>query len=136
MLRERWHAHKASSKKGNHVAHAQGDAKMVTSKAWLNPASWLVPIRKLNPWHRPRIEAHLMALDPGDRYLRFGYAASDEQIRRYVSGIDFKRDDVFGIYNRKLQLVAMAHEAMSTDEKHRACAQYGVSVAAVARSKG
>lgn len=136
LLRERWRAHKASSKKGKHVAHPEGGAKMLTSKAWLNPASWLVPIRKLNPWHRTRIEAHLLALDPADRYLRFGYAASDEQIRRYVGGIDFRRDDVFGIYNRKLQLVAMAHLARSTDEKHRACAEFGVSVAAVARGKG
>lgn len=30
----------------------------------------------------------------------FGYAANDEQVRRYVSGLDFERDEIFGIYNR------------------------------------
>ncbi|MEN9886644.1 MAG: hypothetical protein RL758_1222, partial [Pseudomonadota bacterium] len=84
---------------------------MWSTQAWLGPTGWLIPIRKLNSWHRGRIEEHLLALEPSDRYLRFGYAASNEQIHRYVAGIDFRRDDVFGIYNRKLQLVAMAHLA-------------------------
>ena len=39
-----------------------------------------------------------------DRYLRFGYAATDEQIQRYVDGLDFDRDEIFGIYNRRLEL--------------------------------
>jgi hypothetical protein len=42
----------------------------------------------------------LLALDAEDRYLRFGYPASDEQIRRYVDQLD-DRDDIFGIYNRR-----------------------------------
>jgi RimJ/RimL family protein N-acetyltransferase len=95
----------------------------------------LVPIRSLNAWHKPRIVAHLLGLSPDDRYMRFGYAASDEQIGRYVEGIDFSRDDVFGIYNRKLELIAMAHLARSKDESHRACAEFGVSVAASARGR-
>ena len=72
--------------------------------------SW-VPIRSLAARHRDRIEAHLVALEPGDRYLRFGFPASDEQIRQYVQGIRFDRDEVFGIFNRRLQLIAMAHLA-------------------------
>ena len=43
---------------------------------------------------------------PDDRYLRFGYPASDEQIDRYVETIDFAHDEVFGVFNRRLELVA------------------------------
>jgi GNAT superfamily N-acetyltransferase len=117
-------------------SEAKNQPVMTFSSAWMRPVSWLVPIRELNPWHKPKIEAHLLGLTPGDRYLRFGYAASDEQVCRYVADIDFQRDDVFGIYNRKLQLVAMAHLARSTDEKHTVCAEFGVSVLASARGRG
>ena len=45
-------------------------------------ASWSwVPIRSLGPRHRERIVAHLLALDERSRYLRFGYPATDGQIR-------------------------------------------------------
>ena len=57
----------------------------------------MVPIRSLGPSHRERIARHLFALDAEDRYLRFDYPASDEQIRRYVDQLDFDRDDIFGI---------------------------------------
>ena len=77
------------------------------------PQPVVVPIRSLGPSHRHRIAKHLLALDEHDRYLRFGYAANDEQIGRYVQGLDFERDDIFGIYNRKLELIAMAHLAFA-----------------------
>jgi GNAT superfamily N-acetyltransferase len=96
----------------------------------------LVPIRSIGPHHGKRIAAHLLALDPHDRYLRFGYAASDEQIQRYVDGLNFERDEIFGIYNRKLELIAMAHLAFSSDAEHQSCAEFGVSVLAHARGRG
>ena len=99
-------------------------------------ASVVVPIRSIGPSHGARIVAHLLALEPHDRYLRFGYAANDEQIHRYASGLDFERDDIFGIYNRKLELIAMAHLAFSTDQNLRGCAEFGVSVLAKARGRG
>ena len=68
----------------------------------------LVPIRSLSPRHRDRIIKHLLKLDARDRYLRFGYAANDEQVRRYVEQLDFERDDIFGIFNRRLELISMA----------------------------
>ena len=88
----------------------------------------MVPIRSVGPSHAERIAAHLLSLSAHDRYLRFGYAANEEQIRRYVNGIDYERDEVFGIYNRKLQLIAMAHLAFSTDPQLKSCAEFGVSV--------
>ena len=76
--------------------------------------SW-VPIRSLSPRHKPRIARHLRALPTSDRYLRFGYVATDEQIERYVQGLNFERDEIFGVFNRRLELVAMAHLACSVD---------------------
>jgi RimJ/RimL family protein N-acetyltransferase len=96
----------------------------------------VVPIRSLGPGHAGRIAEHLLALSPSDRYLRFGYAANDEQIQRYVDGLDFDRDDIFGIYNRRLTLIAVAHLAFSVDPSLNSCAEFGVSVLAHARGRG
>ena len=52
----------------------------------------MVPIRSLGPTNRARIASHLLALDAQDRYLRFGYTATDEQIQRYVDRINFDQD--------------------------------------------
>lgn len=95
-----------------------------------------VPIRPLSPRHKPRIEAHLLALSENDRYLRFGYAATDEHVKRYVSGLNFDRDEIFGVFNRRLQLVAVAHLAFSVDPQWSTCAEFGVSVAASQRGRG
>jgi RimJ/RimL family protein N-acetyltransferase len=100
------------------------------------PSPVLVPIRSLGPGHRTRIAAHLKALDAEDRYLRFGFAANDEQIERYVQGLDFERDDIFGVYNRKLELIAVAHLAYSRDPALLHCAEFGVSVLQKARGRG
>jgi RimJ/RimL family protein N-acetyltransferase len=99
------------------------------------PFRW-VPIRSLAERHRSRIEAHLLALGERDRYLRFGYAAGDEQIRRYVERIDFARDELFGIFNRRLVLIAMSHLAFSEDGPDRHSAEFGVSVLPSARGRG
>jgi RimJ/RimL family protein N-acetyltransferase len=96
----------------------------------------VVPIRSLGPGHRGRIATHLLALEPHDRYLRFGYQATDEQVSRYVEALDFDQDDIFGIYNRKLELIAMAHLAYSRDPQASRCAEFGVSVLAKARGRG
>lgn len=96
----------------------------------------IVPIRALGENHRGRIAAHLKALDARDRYFRFGFAANDAQIDRYVAGLNFERDEIFGIYNRRLQLIAMAHLAYSDDVRVKACAEFGVSVLAHARGRG
>ena len=96
----------------------------------------MVPIRSIGPSHGERIAAHLLSLSPADRYLRFGYAANDEQVRRYVDTLNYERDDIFGIYNRKLALIAMAHLAYSADANLSSCAEFGVSVLSTARGRG
>lgn len=98
-----------------------------------------VPIRSLAARHRPRIEAHLKSLGTHDRYLRFGYPASDAQITNYVAGLDFERDEVFGIFNRRLELIAMAHLAYERPPQvdgRPAMAEFGVSVSHSARGRG
>src|SRR5205085_2520285 len=97
----------------------------------------IVPIRSLGPAHRARIAAHLLSLDENDRFLRFGYSANDEQIGRYVDGLDFDRDDIFGIFNRGLELIAMAHLAfLPHQDSGPAGAEFGVSVLKKARGRG
>ncbi|MHA7600572.1 GNAT family N-acetyltransferase [Alicycliphilus sp. T452] len=96
----------------------------------------MVPIRTLVPRHRERIARHLLNLSEHDRYLRFGYAATDEQVRRYVDLLDFGRDEVFGIFNRRLELIAMAHVAFAESKDYQGCAEFGVSVLASARGRG
>jgi len=101
------------------------------------PGTW-VPIRSLAPRHRERITQHLLALPEHDRYLRFGYLASNDQITKYVQQVDFDRDEVLGIFNRRLRLLAMAHLAYQPGDRGQAasCAEFGVSVAVVARGRG
>lgn len=98
-----------------------------------------VPIRSLHPRHRKKIETHLLALSQTDRYLRFGHATGDEQIRRYVDGLNFERDEIFGVFNRGLQLIAMAHlacDGLQVPAGSSGMAEFGVSVAPNARGRG
>ena len=99
-------------------------------------ASTIVPIREIGVRYRARITRHLLALDEHDRYLRFGYPATDEQIRKYVDGLNFERDQVFGIFNRRLQMIAMAHLAYPGDLAQAGFAEFGVSVAKHTRGRG
>ncbi|MBN8508870.1 MAG: GNAT family N-acetyltransferase [Burkholderiales bacterium] len=95
-----------------------------------------IPIRSLLEADRPAVLMHLLALDERDRYLRFGHLATDEQVQHYVEGIDFARDEVFGVFNRRLELVAMAHLAYeSAPRGAEACAEFGVSVASHLRGR-
>lgn len=100
------------------------------------PTPLLIPIRSLGANHRDRIVRHLLSLDQQDRYLRFGFLAQDEHIQRYVDGLNFERDEIFGIYNRKLELIAMAHLAHAAHKERQACAEFGVSVLPSARGRG
>jgi len=96
----------------------------------------LVPIRSLGENHRGRIEEHLLSLTGDDRYLRFGYSAQDPQIAKYVEQLDFDRDEIFGVYNRRLQLLAVAHLALPAQGDFPSCAEFGVSVVPSARGRG
>lgn len=102
------------------------------------PGFCWVPIRSLSDRHRPRILAHLLALSERDRYLRFGYVASDVQLAHYAGTLNFSDDAVHGVFNRRLELVAMAHLAMlpAPTLGARRDAEFGVSVLPRARGRG
>ncbi|MBP6765842.1 MAG: GNAT family N-acetyltransferase [Rubrivivax sp.] len=93
---------------------------------------WL-PMRTLNASHSEEVCKHLLSLNTKDRVLRFAHAASDEQIRHYASQIDYSQDEVFGVFDRGLRLVAMAHLAFAQDGL---AAEFGVSVLERVRGRG
>lgn len=99
-----------------------------------------IRIRTLGPQHRGRILRHLQSLDAGDRQLRFGFAASDAHVARYVEQLDFARDELLGVFDHGLALVAMAHLALRVrtdqgDPTHTV-AEFGVSVLPRQRRRG
>ena len=118
------------------MAEAGDDTSSLAQRNRFSRFPVSVPIRSLSDNHRDRIAVHLLALSEDDRYLRFGFAANDEQIKRYVAQLNFARDDIFGIYNRHLELIAMAHLAFSMDSELSACAEFGVSVSSHVRGRG
>lgn len=95
-----------------------------------------VPIRSLGANHREPIAQHLLSLSARDRYLRFGYKAQDHHIAHYVAGLDFSRDEIFGIYDRSLLLIAVAHLAYAVEDQYETAAEFGVSVLSHARNRG
>ena len=76
----------------------------------------MVPMVSLDARHRVKILSHLLELDREDRLMRFGFPATDEQIERYVNGLDFERDHIYGIFNVALRLEAMAHLGVRSEE--------------------
>lgn len=96
----------------------------------------LIPISSLVIQHTPEIMEHLLALSEHDRYLRFGYSATNEHIEQYVKGLKFERDEIYGIFNTELQIIAMAHLALMKNAGRENCSEFGVSVSKHARGRG
>ena len=116
--------------------HPSGKASAKPSPGQAGGFSW-IPIRTLAARHRPRILAHLLSLGERDRYLRFGHMANDQQIKNYVDRIDFDRDEVFGVFNRRLALVAMAHLSyFASGPRGIPAGEFDVSVASHLRGRG
>ena len=116
--------------------HRPAGSPAVPSSDRAPKPSAVVPIREIGARYREQMLEHLLKLGERDRYLRFGYAATDAQVRRYVDTLDFARDQVFGIFNRKLELIAMAHLAYPVEQAAAGFAEFGVSVAPHARGRG
>jgi len=98
-----------------------------------------VPVRSLQPRHRGRILEHLLALGERDRFLRFGYPATDARVQAYVEALDFERDEILGIFDRRLRLVATAHVAYDHrpgGERAPDLAEFAVSVLERGRGRG
>lgn len=98
-----------------------------------------VPVRTLAERHRPLVRAHLLALSPVDRQLRFGHTLSDERLRAYAAQLDFERDQIFGTFDRRLRLVALGHLALAADATSGSATghgELGLSVLTLVRGRG
>ncbi|MCW5299478.1 GNAT family N-acetyltransferase [Herbaspirillum lusitanum] len=104
----------------------------------------MILVKELSPRARRHLLRHFLALEEKDRLLRFGSKLSDELVTRYVENIDFSRDTIFGVYDRKMRLLGVGHLAFAPREaspvsgatlKARV-AEFGVSVSAAARGMG
>lgn len=104
----------------------------------------MILVKELSPRARRHLLRHFLALEEKDRLLRFGSKLSDELVARYVENIDFSRDTIFGVYDRKMRLLGVGHLAFAPREaspvsgatlKARV-AEFGVSVSAAARGMG
>ncbi len=100
------------------------------------PEGVMLPIAPLTPAHVPNILKHLLALSEHDRYLRFGYTATDEHIQRYVNTLNFERDEIYGVFNLNLDIEAMAHLALMKEPGREFSSEFGVSVMSSARGRG
>ena len=99
-------------------------------------------VKELSEKDRHRILRHFLGLEESDRLLRFGTYLPDALIEKYVDGIDFSRDKVFGVISHSFNLVGVGHLAYaprSEDDDHSnkdKVAEFGVSVSGNARGKG
>jgi GNAT superfamily N-acetyltransferase len=96
----------------------------------------LIPIAPLDISKSPLILKHLCELSEHDRYLRFGYKATNGHIEQYVANLKFEQDEIYGIFNSELQIIAMAHLALMKEVGREYRAEFGVSVSAHARGRG
>ena len=104
----------------------------------------MILVKELSPRARRHLLRHFLALEEKDRLLRFGTKLSDALVTRYVERLDFSRDTIFGVYDRKLRLLGVGHLAFAPRASSRVSgatikpiiAEFGVSVAATARGMG
>lgn len=80
---------------------------------------------------RAALATHLLALESGDRRLRFGSGISDAAMREYAARIDFARDGLFAVQDDDLSLLALVHVAFGGT-----AAELGLSVLPDRRGRG
>ncbi|MFZ6779138.1 GNAT family N-acetyltransferase [Undibacterium sp. Ji83W] len=106
------------------------------------PSKSTVFVKELSEKDRHRIMKHFLGLEESDRLLRFGTYLPDAMVEKYVEGIDFSRDKVFGVISHHFRIVGVGHLAYApraeddeaTDKDK--VAEFGVSVSSSARGKG
>jgi RimJ/RimL family protein N-acetyltransferase len=90
-----------------------------------------MPVFQLQASHRELLKRHFDELAPEDVYLRFGSTLNQDARLRYVDGINFERDAVFGVFADDLSLLGVAHLACLPGS-----AELGVSVLHDCRNMG
>ncbi|MEX3953544.1 GNAT family N-acetyltransferase [Paraburkholderia sp. EG287B] len=114
----------------------QANVPIISSARPLTSGHAPVMVRVLTSADRERLLAHFLSLDSDDRLLRFGQAAPDHVIEKYVRSMDFTRDTVFGVFDHQLQLVGVGHLAYLPADGNGRTAEFGVSVQESARGQG
>ena len=92
---------------------------------------WVALLERLDDGDRQGLEAHFLALGDDDRRLRFGVPVNDEHLRRYVQGVDFENDVVFGVCSGAGQWLGVGHLVLQGRT-----AELGLSVLPDARGRG
>lgn len=92
---------------------------------------WVALIDRLQATDRETLREHFLALDEDDRRLRFGVFVSDSHIDRYVDGIDFVADNVYGVRGRGAGWLGIGHLSLG-----EGTAELGLSVMPDGRGRG
>ncbi len=92
---------------------------------------WVALLERMTAADREGMVAHLLALSPDDRRLRFGVPVDDEFIVRYVERVDFERDVVFGVCTGPGRWLGIGHLVLQGD-----ASELGLSVLEDARGRG
>jgi GNAT superfamily N-acetyltransferase len=93
---------------------------------------WVALIERLGEPDRDDLLQHFLQLDAQDRRLRFGTAARDDHLRRYVGGLDFDRAYVYGVRDADSGWLGIGHLQDETPDG----AELGLSVLPHARRRG
>ena len=92
---------------------------------------WVALFERLTAFERAGLASHFTALGIEDRRLRFGLPVDDAFIARYVGGLDFDRDVVFGVCTGPGEWLGVGHLALQGAD-----AELGLSVLPDARGRG
>lgn len=87
-------------------------------------------VMRLAPQERDLFTAHLLALDPDERYLRFSVAISDAGVKAYVDGIDLGRDRLYAAFSEHDRASPRVPIGMAHLARGHGYAEVGVSVLA------
>lgn len=74
-----------------HIVYGAGTAPHFAPVATVASSAQELVVRRLGAPDLPSIEAHLLALEPGDRTRRFHGLLGDDAMRGYFGRIDFAR---------------------------------------------
>lgn len=75
-------------------------------------------IYRLTPHEYPRYRKHLLALDPGSRYLRFGHNASDEIINNLCDRFEAnpQKHKLFVVENDEMDVIGVGHISLEGEQ--------------------
>lgn len=116
----------APAARGNGLAPAAGAAALPRRLL-----DWVALLEPLTAADGSTLLAHFTALDAEDRRLRFGVTVDDEFLARYVAGLDFERDLVFGARGAPGRWVGIGHLV-----REGKAAELGLSVLPEGRGHG